>query len=198
MSLPIITALRQRRDLKESVIHTVIELAHRASIYGVARVSLRYLAWKCCCCKQTIINHLKKLIALKIIRKQVIWIKGNYCEINTYCFLISWDKGPTQKSSSQNSGQTLPSQEREKETSLGEEIENTKKGLRFCTPGSDAYVTTQAKLAKLQALMGKAYEQKISLSSPETASNRVCLHCEHLEPYPGTPGLAGDGGAHTL
>ena len=59
-----------RHDLKESVFHTLIELAHRASIYGVVRVSLRYLAQKCHCCKQTIINHLAKLIELKIISKE--------------------------------------------------------------------------------------------------------------------------------
>jgi hypothetical protein len=122
MAAPIIAALRQRRDLKESVQHTVQELAHLASIYGVARVSLRYLAWRCHCCKQTIINHLKKLIALKIIRKQVIWIKGNYCEINSYTFLISWEKRPA-KGGSQNSVPTLPPQEREKETSVRKELE---------------------------------------------------------------------------
>jgi CTP-dependent riboflavin kinase len=84
MALPIITAVRARHDLKESVFHTLIELAHRSSIYGVVRVSLRYLAQKCHCCKQTIINHLTKLIELKIISKNVIWIKGNLCELNDH------------------------------------------------------------------------------------------------------------------
>jgi hypothetical protein len=51
MAAPIIAALRHRNDLKESVLHTAQELAHRASIYGVARVSLSYLALKCHCCK---------------------------------------------------------------------------------------------------------------------------------------------------
>ena len=75
MAAPLIAAVRARRDLKESVLHTAQELAHRASIYGVARVSLSYLALKCHCCKQTIINHLKTLIALKILRKHTIWIQ---------------------------------------------------------------------------------------------------------------------------
>ena len=44
MAKPIIAALRQRRDLKESVLHTATELAHRASIYGVVRVSYSYLS----------------------------------------------------------------------------------------------------------------------------------------------------------
>jgi hypothetical protein len=38
MALPIITAIRACRDLKESVLHTALEIAHRTSIYGVARV----------------------------------------------------------------------------------------------------------------------------------------------------------------
>jgi hypothetical protein len=77
MALPILAALRALRDphLKESVLHTALELAHRASLYGVVRVSLSYLALKCHCCKQTIINHLKTLIALKILRKHTIWIQ---------------------------------------------------------------------------------------------------------------------------
>ena len=75
MSSPIIAAVRSQRQLKESVLHTAQELAHRASIYGVARVSLSYLARKCHCCKQTIINHIKTLIALKILRKHTIWIQ---------------------------------------------------------------------------------------------------------------------------
>ena len=44
MALPIITALRTRTDLKESVLHTAQELAHRASLYGVVRVSYSSLA----------------------------------------------------------------------------------------------------------------------------------------------------------
>ena len=76
MATPILTALRQRTDLKASLLHTAQELAHRASIYGVVPASLSYLARKCHCCKQTIINHLKKLIELKIIRKRVLSIRS--------------------------------------------------------------------------------------------------------------------------
>jgi hypothetical protein len=160
MALPVITALRGRDDLKESVLHTAQELAHRASIYGVARVSLSYLAMKCHCCKQTIINHLKQLIALKIIRKTVIWIKGNYCEINTYNFLLSWDKRPA-KGGSQNSVPNLPPQEREKNSSLREELENQRKAIRlgFVIPGNDRWKSVQVKIAYLEGLLvGKGGE----------------------------------------
>ena len=155
MAAPIIAALRTRTDLKESLLHTAQELAHRASIYGVVRVSYSYLALKCHCCRQTIINHIKKLIELKIISKTVLWIKGNYCEVNTYCFRISWDKDSATKGGSQNSGPKFPPQEeREKSGGLGEGIRNLEKGLRWCTEGSQAYEATCEKIARLQALAG--------------------------------------------
>ena len=153
MALPIITALRTRTDLKESVLHTAQELAHRASLYGVARVSLRYLALKCHCCKQTIINHLKKLIELKILRKHTIWIKGNLCEINTYHFLIAWDKNPAQTCHSQKSGPKFPPpQEGEKSEGLGEQIRNLEKGLIWYTAGSIGYQSTLEQIARLKRL----------------------------------------------
>ena len=154
MSSPIIAAVRSQRQLKESVLHTAQELAHRASIYGVARVSLRYLALKCHCCKQTIINHLKKLIELKILRKHTIWIKGNLCEINTYHFLIAWDKNPAQTCHSQNAGPKFPPpEEGEKRAGVGEKIRNLEKGLLWYTAGSIGYEATAEKIAKLKALL---------------------------------------------
>ena len=68
VALPIITAIRTRRDLKQSLKDTAEELAHLASIYGVARAALTFLPGKCHCCKQTVINHLKKLEERGIIR----------------------------------------------------------------------------------------------------------------------------------
>ena len=61
MASPIITALRHRRDLKESLLHTAQELAHLASIYGVARVSYSYLALKCHCSRRTVLRHIQRL-----------------------------------------------------------------------------------------------------------------------------------------
>ena len=84
MASPIIAAIRQRRDLKESLTHTAQELAHLASIYGVVRVSYRYLALKCRCSRRTVIRHIQRLIDLRLLRKTVLWIRGNFCEVNTY------------------------------------------------------------------------------------------------------------------
>jgi hypothetical protein len=166
MAKPIIEAIRQRRDLKESVLHTAQELAHRASIYGVARVSLRYLAMKCHCCKQTIINHLNKLIELKILKKRVIWLKGNLCETNTYTFLLAWKKEPAQTCHSQNFGPKFPPPEGEKKNAaLGEEkgnggalrdqLENQRKTLRALTPGSGLWQRTAEEVARLEALVAR-------------------------------------------
>ena len=74
MALPLITALRTRYDLKESLLHTAQELAHRASIYGVVRVSYSYLALKCHCSRRTVIRHIQRLIDAKVLKKAVIWI----------------------------------------------------------------------------------------------------------------------------
>src|SRR5262245_43703070 len=155
MSSPIIAAVRQQHQLKESVLHTAQELAHRASIYGVAKVSYSYLAQKCHCCRQTIINHIKKLIDLKIIRKSVIWIKGNFCEVNTYHFLLDWDQSSATKGGSKKSVQNLPPLEntQDKWGGIEEEINTLTRGLRFCTPGSDAYVTTQEKIERLREML---------------------------------------------
>jgi hypothetical protein len=155
MATPIIAALRQRDDLKESVLHTAQELAHRASIYGVVRVSYRYMARKCRCCKQTIINHIRRLSALHIIEKRVIWIKGNRCETNTYTFCITWNKMPAHMCHSQNSGPNLPPQEREKETSVQEDLERQRKGIRFLTPGTDLWQRVSEEIVRLEALLAK-------------------------------------------
>ena len=167
MALPIITAIRALRDphLKESILHTAQELAHRASIYGVVRVSLRYLAKKCHCCKQTIINHLKTLIDRKILVKRVVWIKGNLCETNTYTFKIAWNKAPAQMCHSQNSRQKFPPQEKEKkssameegkERSLRQKLLNQYTAIRegFVRPGGHGWDDVQQKIAEFEAIIG--------------------------------------------
>ena len=158
MSTPIIAAVRHLSQLHESLLHTAQELAHRASIYGVVRVSLRYLAMKCHCCKQTIINHIKKLIELGVIRKRgPLRIKNTFCEINLYTFTISWQGKPgtkgAQMGNSQNFGPSLPTQgEREKKFGrIADEIRAIERSLHnFCTPGSDAYTASLEKIAELK------------------------------------------------
>ena len=93
-------------------------------------------------------------IELKILRKHTIWIKGNLCEINTYHFLIAWDKNPAQTCHSQNAGPKFPPpEEGEKRAGVGEKIRNLEKGLLWYTAGSIGYEATAEKIAKLKALL---------------------------------------------
>ena len=154
MASPIIAAIRQRRDLKESLTHTAQELAHRASIYGVVRVSYTYLADKCRCSRRTVIRHIQRLLDLGIIRKTVLWIRGNFCEMNTYTFRIAWETSRP-KGGSDKMASTLPRQEREKTVSLHEELARQKKGLRFWTPGTQQYTKTCEEIARLEALLSR-------------------------------------------
>ena len=140
MALPIITAIRTRTDLKESLLHTAQELAHRASIYGVVRVSYSYLALKCHCSRRTIIRHIQRLLDLKLIRKSVIWIKGHFCEVNTYTFVLAWEqRAPTQGNDKTTRKFPPPRGNEEKSGSLAEKKRLDAKGLTFLTPGSALY-----------------------------------------------------------
>jgi Helix-turn-helix domain len=178
MAKPIIAAIRQRHDMKESLIHTAIELAHRSSIYGVVRVSLRYLAQKCHCCKQTIINHLNKLIELGIIKKgPVVRVRGSaFCETNRYRFCIAWERSSAQASTAQmyngqHSRPKFPHQEKreeqrsvredeqEKAGSIREQLANQKRMLPMLyTPGSDQWNRTCEEIARLEKLLRKESE----------------------------------------
>src|SRR5215510_8678328 len=140
MALPIITAIRTRTDLKESLLHTAQELAHRASIYGVVRVTYSYLALKCHCSRRTIIRHIQRLIDAGILRQSVLWIRGNYCEVNTYAFLLAWEKRPATGGSDKMTSKFPPrTEEREKVGSLAEKKRLDARGLSFLTPGSALY-----------------------------------------------------------
>src|SRR5262249_31231805 len=127
--------------LKEALLHTAQELAHRASIYGVVRVSYRYLGVKCHCSKRTAMRHIQRLIDAGIIRKSVIWIRGNYCEVNTYRFRIAWDKRPSREVSNKPASKSPPPSKGEKKyASLAEKQRLAARGLSSLTPGSALYV----------------------------------------------------------
>ena len=148
MSSPIIRALRQLRqpELKESLFHTVLELAHRSSIYGVVRVSYTYLAQKCHCSRRTVIRHIQRLVDAHIIKKSVIWLKGNYCEINTYTFQLAWDTRPAGGSDKTSAKFPRP-EEGEKRVSWMEKKRLDARGLSFLTPGSALHALVVAQQA---------------------------------------------------
>jgi hypothetical protein len=152
MATPIIAALRQRHDLKESLTHTAQELAHLASIYGVVRVSYRYLAVKCRCSRRTVIRHIQRLIDLRILRKTVLWMRGNCCEVNHYAFLITWDQARP-RGGSDKTASKLPPPEREKNCSVREELDKQRKGLHFWTPGTEQWHKTCEEITRLEGLL---------------------------------------------
>ena len=157
MAAPLIAALRHRRDLKESVLHTAQELAHRASIYGVVRVSYSYLARKSHCSRRTVMRHIQRLIDAKIVRKAVIWIKGNFCEINTYTFVIAWDKRSVQGGSDNLMPKFPSGEEGEKNAGVREKLENQRKFLRTIASAPDSYAWTiaQETIAQLEAQLAR-------------------------------------------
>jgi hypothetical protein len=154
MASPLIAAIRQRRDLKESLTHTAQELAHLASIYGVVRVSYSYLAQKCHCSRRTAMRHIQRLIDLRILRKTVLWIRGNYCEVNTYTFGIAWDNARP-SGGSDKTPPTLPHQEREKNLGVGDELANQRKALRqgWVSPGSERWEAISERIIYLEGLL---------------------------------------------
>jgi hypothetical protein len=153
MATPIIAAIRQRRDLKESLLHTAQELAHLASVYGVVKVSYSYLAIKCRCSRRTVIRHIQRLLDLRLIRRDRLRRLGQqFFEINTYTFQIAWDTSRP-KGGSDKTSRNLPPQEREKNTSLREELANQKKWFPNLLPGSNAWASTRERIARLEQLL---------------------------------------------
>jgi Helix-turn-helix domain len=153
MSAPIITALRKQYQLKESLLHTAQELAHRASIYGVARVSYAYLASKCHCSRRTVMRHIQRLIDQGILAKTVLWIKGNLCEVNTYKFLLPWQPAPTNRGSDKMSEKfPHPPEEKEKFGSVEDKRRLDLRGLSFLTPGSLLYDLVQDHISSTELL----------------------------------------------
>ena len=163
MASPLIAAVRNL-PLKESLTHTGIELAHKASIYGVVRASNAHMGDKCHCSARTFQRHVLKLEQAHILKKTVIKTLvqvqvGDRMEtrlrneINTYTFTIPWHKTSSSTLPMDTMSTTLPPQEREKELSLREELARQKKGLHFLTPGSDVWQKTCEEIARLESLL---------------------------------------------
>jgi hypothetical protein len=176
MALPLIAAIRHRTDLRESVLHTAQELAHKASIYGVVRVSNDYMRQKCNCSKRTFQRHAvilgDKHILKKTVVKRVVKMQINGCmqerlrnEVNVYTFIIAWRKpgrspAPMDKMSTnlppQEGEKKATLQEREKEGSLRQALENQKRMLPILyTPGTDQWNKTCEEIARLEAMLAR-------------------------------------------
>jgi hypothetical protein len=181
MANPLIAALRQHRELKQSVRDTAQNLAARASIYGVTPpTSYSYLAWQGPCSPRTAIRHIHILEEANILepirQKRIIRRKDlpptdrGYSddpkranetvirnEINKYRFVISWDKSPQRSSSAtrpyDKTTQKLPPP---KNLSITAELENAKKMLRERTPGTIFWQWTHDDILRLEGLLAGA------------------------------------------
>jgi hypothetical protein len=157
MSLHMITAIRRLPQLSGSLKFTALEIAHRASTSGYARVSYGYLAWKTGQSLKTMIRHVHRLISMGLLRKQTVRLTLTRYAVNAYTFLIPGIT-PLHKRSTPTVGQTLPEAkaEEEKSLSLREELERARKGMRFLTnPDSPMYQACVAHIARLEAMQWK-------------------------------------------
>jgi hypothetical protein len=149
MGNPLMAALQQRLELKQSVLSTARNLASRASIYGVTNpTAYRFLARQGHCSPRTAMRHIHILEEAKIVepirQKRIVRRKDlpptdrGYTddprrahervirnEINQYRFVLKWDKSPQRSRSSSRpydtESQNLPHQEGEKKATLREE-----------------------------------------------------------------------------
>jgi hypothetical protein len=149
MSTGILAAIRQHPQLKGSLKLTAQEIAHRASSSGFVRVSYGYLASKTRLTIRTMIAHVHRLEALGILRKQRVWISANRCAVNLYTLLVR----PLHRCASEKAASKLPQPEKEKETSVREDLEKQQRGLRFWTPGSEQWQKTCEEITRLEGLL---------------------------------------------
>lgn len=149
MSTGILAAIRKHPQLKGSLLLTAQEIAHRASSSGFVRVSYGYLASKTRLTIRTMIAHVHRLEGLGILRKQRVWISANRCAVNLYTLLVR----PLHRCASEKAASKLPRPEREKETSVRQDLEYQQKGLRFWTPGSEQWTKTCEEITRLEGLL---------------------------------------------
>ena len=196
MASPIIAAIRQRRDLKESVLHTAQELAHLASIYGVTPpTAYRFLAQKSHCSLRTAFRHIRLLEAAKILapirHKRIVRRQDlppsdrSYTddprhahervirnEKNQYRFVIPWDKSPRDARSSSSpyatTAEKLPPPEREKNLSVTEELAHQRKALRegWVPPGSERWEAVSARIVYLEGRLAPLAPAGAALAVP--------------------------------
>jgi hypothetical protein len=154
MSTHSIASLRHQTQLHGNTFLVAIELAHRLPTRGWGSVSKAFLAWKAHCCKRTVDTHVRTLLDTHLFEcRRRRSVHGN--ERNEYRYIgplhvtrpfpPATPRGATVAS-------TLPRSEREKGTSLEEDLDKQKQGLRFYTPGSDLWTKTCEEIARLERL----------------------------------------------
>ena len=143
MSREIISAIRQNLQLKNSLLLSAIELAHRAdSFSGIVRISYSYLASKNHMSVRQTIRHINKLIDLGIISCQRFCQHGRKWLVNLYQFKIEWQRPkPAQMGSRDKMSENLPYPQntREKYGTMEGEEKGRQRVLGWLTPGSEIW-----------------------------------------------------------
>lgn len=155
MAINIIAAIRRCDKLHGNVRYTAIEVAHLMNAQGYGRVAYTFMAVKTGYCRRTAIRHMHQLLALRVYAKAVYRLANGYA-INLYKCLLpreAFYRAAPQRPTSDSVAPTLPTPKtEEKSLSLGEELGQAHKGLRFLTnPDSPMYQACLERIAALEA-----------------------------------------------
>ena len=164
MSNPMIAGLRTQKQLHGNTFLVGAELLHRLNAQGWGRTSYKMLGWKAHCHERTAKRQVKRLVEDHHLFRKYTFRTPHGNGINLYQYIGPrvHTAFPPRKTHSGGMSPTLPTRGREgeKNTSLRQEIDTLKKGLRFCKSGSDAYASTQEKITYLEALL-REYKEMI-------------------------------------
>jgi hypothetical protein len=166
MATNVIASLRHQSHLRGNTLLIATELAHRMNPQGYGCVSYQFLAWKAHCCRRTAINQIARLLEMGLIRKTVMRTKEGYAW-NHYHYIGPrlHTASPPVTTHGARIAATLPEAEREKDTSLRQDLERQRKGLRFWSPGSEQWAKTCEEIARLEALLALRETLKIGMCS---------------------------------
>lgn len=154
MSRHIIQAIRHQTQLRTVTRTIAIEIAHRMNSNGIGRIAYSFLAHKAACSIRTAIRHVKKLVALGLFRKRTTKAATGYSwNVYEYTGPRAQPPPPPITTHYANLTPSLPEAEREKDTSVQEELDNQRKGLRFLTAGSEWWIRGQEEIARLEGLL---------------------------------------------
>lgn len=155
MSTAILAALRHHTQLHGNTFLVATEIAHRMNGSGYVRMAYDYIALKAHCCKRTAISQVARLVdEHQLFRKYVFrTTHGNAINLYQYRGAIVHQASPPVTTQGATVASILPVPEREKDTSLRQDLESQKKGLRFWTPGSEQWTKTCEEITRLEGLL---------------------------------------------
>ena len=153
MSTRILAAIRSCPQLHGNLKFTALEIAHRLNGAGYGRVAHQFMAHKTGYSVRTAFRHAGKLVAMGILAKTV-YRTAHGCGINLYRCLLpipAFYRAAPATTHSDSVSATLPPHEKEKDTSVRQDLDNQRKGIRFLTAGSDRWTRVLDVLPRLKS-----------------------------------------------